>query len=542
MEFSAVRSIREGGRDLFLLPWPLDGDPVFHGLCFVVMKRAGGMLLAVPVGLFPVEVLQGVGGAGLGSSIGPHTTLSVPAISLAEGEAVSVGEDVEVVVVDVGEEVVGSLVPFAEALVPEEGYLYFGSDPSHLPEPADLLRFSQEWVSLSSAEQVAFYSAEEEPPMPVEEGPQGPKAKQKAKAAAKKGAAAQVAAQIHSISEMLPAVVSQLQKIEEEQKRLQQVVESQAYQFPPRASQAPVSMPLQSFAHLMGSPPRTKGVVLQPPPPKQQKSQMPFPTALLEPQEDKQGPEGSTLAMAMLEQSRALTSLVSHLQQGGDPLLDSQATSSSMSSRGAAGREKLQRELAGRTGGFFLQVLQNAFRRMKPASGTPSSIAEIAATDFSLLQYLERCGGYGNSKELGIIMYSLAFVADAAMKEDMAGVQEHLALLLVSIEQAVQDQNKWDLAFQLTLLEDPPPTMFNYRGYSPQTTGRMRAFAPLCPQRWATVALAFTKELDYIQSRRADAVKKAQPGPQQGPPSPKKRGGKFPKGKAVPPEQQGEEE
>lgn len=235
------------------------------------------------------------------------------------------------------------------------------------------------------------------------------------------------------------------------------------------------------------------------------------------------------MALAMLEQSKALTTLVSQLQ-GGDPLLDSQAISSPMSSKGAAGREKLQRDLSSRSGSFFLQVMQNAFRRMKPASAMPTSIAEIAATDFSFLQYLERCGGYGNSREMGLVMYSLAFVADAAIKDDMAGVQEHLALALVAIEQAVQDQNKWGLAFQLTLLEDPPPPMFTYRNYVPQSTGRMRAFAPLCPQRWATVALAYTKEMDYIQSRRTETSKKASPVPQQGPPSPKKRG-KFPKAK-----------
>ena len=279
-----------------------------------------------------------------------------------------------------------------------------------------------------------------------------------------------------------------------------------------------------------GISPQTKGLALQPPPPKLPSKPASSSQNPAEELQAERGVEGeSVLALAMLEQSKALTTLVSQLQ-GGDPLLDSQAISSPMSSKGAAGREKLQRDLSSRSGSFFLQVMQNAFRRMKPASAMPTSIAEIAATDFSFLQYLERCGGYGNSRDMGLVMYSLAFVADAAIKDDMAGVQEHLALALVAIEQAVQDQNKWGLAFQLTLLEDPPPPMFTYRNYVPQSTGRMRAFAPLCPQRWATVALAYTKEMDYIQSRRTETSKKASPVPQQGPPSPKKRG-KFPKAK-----------
>ena len=202
---------------------------------------------------------------------------------------------------------------------------------------------------------------------------------------------------------------------------------------------------------------------------------------------------------------------------------------SSMSSRGAANREKLQKELAARSGAFFLQVVQNAFKRMKPATPLPSSLADVAATDFSMVQYLERCGGYGNSKEMGLVMYMLAFVADAALKQDLEGVQEHLALALVAIEQSVQDQNRWELAFQLSLLEDPPQGMFSYRSNAIQSTGRTKAFAPLCPQRWATVALAYAKELDFILSRRTEAASKKTapvPAPQQGPGTKKPKYGK----------------
>ena len=113
------------------------------------------------------------------------------------------------------------------------------------------------------------------------------------------------------------------------------------------------------------------------------------------------GSRGDALAQAVLEQSKALTSLVAQLQQGGDPLLDAQHLPSGSSSRGAAGRERLQRELRGRSGGFFLQVLQNAHRRMKPAAALPQTLEEISQTDFSLCQYLERYRGYGQARELG---------------------------------------------------------------------------------------------------------------------------------------------
>ena len=104
-------------------------------------------------------------------------------------------------------------------------------------------------------------------------------------------------------------------------------------------------------------------------------------------------PHGDHLAMAVLEQSRALTTLVAHLQ-AGDPLLDSQATSSGNSSRGAVDREKLQKESSNRTGGFMMSVAQNMFRRLRPASQCPNSLEEMGRTDVSMLQYLERFGGF----------------------------------------------------------------------------------------------------------------------------------------------------
>ena len=67
-----------------------------------------------------------------------------------------------------------------------------------------------------------------------------------------------------------------------------------------------------------------------------------------------------------------------------------------------------------------------------------------------------------------------------------------------------------------TLQEDPPPSVFANR---PATTNpRLRAFAPLCPQEWATVALGFVKEVDLISSRRQESLGvKKQENPMGGP-------------------------
>ena len=68
------------------------------------------------------------------------------------------------------------------------------------------------------------------------------------------------------------------------------------------------------------------------------------------------------MAAAMLEQSKALAALMAHLAHG-DPLLDAHGSGTSTSSRGAQGREKLQRELSERTGSLFLTVMQNMLSR-----------------------------------------------------------------------------------------------------------------------------------------------------------------------------------
>lgn len=228
-------------------------------------------------------------------------------------------------------------------------------------------------------------------------------------------------------------------------------------------------------------------------------------------------------------------------------MLDVSASSSSLSSKGALNREKLQKELANRSGGFFLSVVQNAYKKLKPASKTPSSIKEVAATDFSMLQYLERFGFYGNARDIGIAQYALSFIIDCAVHEDWDGVMEHAALMAVGLEQAAQDGSRWDLGFQLMLLEDAPTTMWSYpRNSNLAQTGRQKAFGSLCPQKWATVALAYTREMDFIANRRLEMAKKGQPSiPPSMPAAPvPKRKGKFPKARGggdAQTQQQGEE-
>ena len=357
-------------------------------------------------------------------------------------------------------------------------------------------------------------------------------AKSKAGGAPKKATPAKaVAEQIKAMSALLPRLASQMEELQREQMSMRDFILQQGLSPPARPSQQPVTMQPSQFAELVGPPPRTKNLSLASPPPLPGRRNVVTPkidsTVPVQEQMEEAAqsvPPGDPLAMAVLEQSKALTSLVAHLQ-AGDPLLDSQATSSGNTSRG-----------------FLLAVTQNMFRRLRPASALPQSLEEMKETDVSMLQYLERFGGYGNCKDMGVVQYALSFILDMAVRRDIEGIQEHIALLVVAIDQYVQDGGRWELGFQLLLAEDPPNQMYSYKSPVATQTGRMRAFSPLCPQRWATISIAYTKELDFILNRRLELSKKAsQPPPAQPQdPSPKKKG-KYPKGKAAAGDQERED-
>ena len=539
MDLAAVSSIQDGFQEVYLLCWPIDVplEDGMSGQCMVVVKREGGVLLAVPLGFIPTEALQAAAQHAEQSLLGPHTVLTIPSARFLDGQLVPTEESMDVQVVDVSLDVLLAMRPFVLGMELQEPMVMFGEEAEVLPDPTTLLAYVREWITVAGQGRAVFYSAEE-PEMVEEAGPTPKvgKAKQKAKAAekAKKPSPQQVAEQIQSLAKMIPAMAQTLAVMQEEQTRMKEAMEGVAMSPPPRASQAPVAMSMQAFAKVMGQPPKVRGLAVPaPPPPKAHRMQLDSALNVQEQAEESEPlKESSSLALAVLEQSKALTSLVSQLSSG-DPLLDHQATGATTSSKGAQGREKLMRELADRSSDFCLTVAQNAYRRMKPASKAPATLQEISQTDFSMLSYLERFGGYGGARDVGIMQYAMSFIMDCAIREDLVGVQEYAALFMVGLEQAAQDQGRWDLAFQLMLLEDPPSQMWSYRGAGIPQTGRARAFAPLCPQRWATVALAYAKEIDFIQSKRLELSKRTPtPAPAAVPtPNPKKKPTKFPKAK-----------
>ena len=551
-----IHKVEEGRVVPYRLARPLYPGDSNSGacLCYIAMKRGsagGGFLALIPKGFLQPSELQDARTGPVDGPIGPHTVLTVPSVLVLEDGAEEEAGDIDILLVDFSSSVAHALTEMEE-LEPDaqQQVLGFLDDLDVFPVLEKALGFAKEWVEVQTSQRAAFYSAEEfQEPVPETPGPgiNGqeeedeeplPEAvpKKRVVPKAKKITTTQLAEQMSALMDALPQITGQLMQLQQDQQELKKHVTEVGDKGRLRPSQLPVSAPIQKFAGMIGSPPKVKQTIyLTPPPPKLLQKGLDSQLNVQEQAEEM--PHSDPLANAVLEQSRALTTLVTHLQQGGDPLLGMQegASSSSLSSRGSAGRERLQRQLSARSGNFCLAVLQNAARRLQPAAKLPQSIQEAAEANFSIIPYLECYGGYGAFKELGLIQFAVAHIWDASVHGDMAGVQELTSLLMVGIEQAALDSNRWDFAYKMMLLEEPPAQLWSFRssGYDP----RGRAFAPLAPQAWATTALAFCKEMDYVATKRAEvASPKKTPqnpnAPQPSQPSPKRK--RFPKAKAQP--------
>lgn len=246
----------------------------------------------------------------------------------------------------------------------------------------------------------------------------------------------------------------------------------------------------------------------------------------------------SRLARAVLEQSKALTTLVGQIaSSSSDPMGELASTTGGISSKGALmGRAKLQQELASQKGAFFTTVVQQMARRMSPTSSAELSVGELHAREVYATRYLERFGGFGRHRELGFVIWQVAMTMDFTQQDNALAARDVLALLFVFLEQMVMDNGKIDVAVNLALMEDPPQGLFSNRAFS--AIARQRAFAATADQKWVTVALQYLKQLDTIQTRRGEATKEKPTTLVTSGPNPKKKAKRKGKGKRSPEEEQ----
>eukprot|EP00435_Cladocopium_sp_Y103_P064915 s1184_g26.t1 len=505
----------------------IDGSTV--SMALILLRRQSGMLLGVPLGVFADEVLAAGILADSGSPIGLSHHVSVAAgikVDLADEvrPVLSEGDLVDVLLVDVSEEIVQHLSPFNPRVhLTEILHAFNPTEPAMMPMVQELTQAVWAWIrDPGSGELVAFYSAEEgdvvpETPratLPPRRRATQPNGGESASLDDRPGpkkvrpTVATLAASLEQVTNTLPALVAQMEKLTERTENVEQQLRGEVSR--PSALKTPLGV---SAMHGL-SPPSTTAAALAKefPAPRGFAStgslpSGPKPFAMQEAQqleEEKEGEaDAASLAKAMLVQSQALSALVQQLTTG-DPIHDLSSTTGSLSSKGAQGRARLQQELASHKGVFFQSVIQSMSRRMQPARPADLSPAELALRGVTPTAYVERFGGYGRNKDIGCLQWQVALIMDHLQNDNYQAAKDGTALLAVCLEQAALDSGRYDIGLLLALADDPPAGVFQNRAAT--TYARGRAFAPMAEQRWVTTALSFIKEMDLIATKRQDAI------------------------------------
>ena len=554
MEKSTLRFASDGDYGLLIFTVPPELAALSEEVltyAFPVCKRRGGLLLALPLAALNSDVLIDYLQRDDAGLVGPSKAFSKPLlVEDDDGNVVVTTSNCRFLVVDFEDDVLAFLQDY-DTFDPDSpgNVIPFSIDqPSGVPSAEGLVDEVKQWAAGANVGRANFYSAreeqEEEPPA------KSPSAKGVPKKAAQKRLSN--AAIMEQVSQ-LAAAVQALTARQVEMAGMQGAPTAKA-----SASHAPepqlggvrnlASPKMPGVAESLGLGLGAKGqpadqfqkaLSLVGPPPKVkpfQGQEVPLVAPVEEEPQHWSSPPASSDPMlnAMAQQSHALTALVAHFTNS-DPMAElagGGGLGHSSATRGAQRREKLQNDLALGNSNYFLQVAQQMHRRLYPSRAVPTTEAEVAASGASLLGYLERFGGYRQQRENGLVMWILGHAFDALLSGNVQKAKEHIALLVCSLEQASMDSGSWDIAFLLSLSEDPPLQVFQDRMTMTHSQGR--PFSPLAPNPWCAVVLAYLKEIEILSSKKTEAKHKpkARQDPQDDADSPTaspKRKPRFPK-------------
>ena len=495
-----------------------DTTPV---LAMVVFTRKEGLLLALPELALPAEVLAAGNVAGNRDLVGPSLAVEVCCAVLDE-EAITrhpttlEGKTMSIVLVDFSAEAVPGVFSIDSKQALEEVTPFDIMEVFTVPDPDDLIAKATAWASGQTTkplDRIQYYSADEVSETPPRTAPKrAPRRRAQAPgsdggvpaAAKRRPTVASLAESMDALLTTLPAITEQLQNLQERT----EAMEAKEPKAPDRASA--LRKPLGGLAMSGLSKPSTEPAALlrQMPPPRSSSSsakpqRVTFSEGEAQEYAQEFNGESTDLTKAVLEQSRALTSLVAQLASShGDPMQDLGSSSSSLSTKGALSRAKLQTELAAHQGTFFTSVIQSMARRMNPALPSEVELSTLKERGVCPTMYLERFGGYGRCRDIGFINWQVAMVMNYMMEENHAAARDALSLLFVCLEQTSMDGGSMQVGLLLSLQEDPPQALFTNKSLA--NAALPRPFAPTAHQRWVTTALQYLKEMDVISTRRME--------------------------------------
>ena len=515
MQRSEVRfaAVRDDYSLIVITLTPPVVESVIELFAIPLIPRDGGFLIAVPRGALDESLISESESPDMTPSwLGIGTILNVPMVEEDEtGAPVSLGISGPVMAIDVTDEILFYSRAYDPVTDSDHDICPFHSEHSAcIPDLEALLGKVRQWLHERTDGTSGFYSAQEDPGVAAKKSGAPPK---KATAAKRVSNAA--------LLDQMNMIMAQLQSLSVRQDVLEKKAEVApasvgAAVAPPGgnvnklpdlseglASVGGPPLDVPKALQLIGPPPRTQlgkvqtKQVLAPQAPED-------PNAVLLGLDAGEGNHGA-IVNALSQQSNALTALVAHFaNQSSDCLTDLQSgfsTSSSM--KGVQRREKLQSELASRTGNFFLLLMQQIHKKLTPGRTLPRSVEEVGS--ISMLEYLSKSGGYRNQKTLGLIQWILGHAVDAAAQDDFAGVKEIIALLAMAIEQANYDNGEWSVAYLISLHEEPPIQLFQERAAAIMATGR--PFSPLIPPVWSAATLSYIRDMEVLANKKPEAKK-----------------------------------
>ncbi|CAE7900553.1 unnamed protein product, partial [Symbiodinium necroappetens] len=305
-----------------------------------------------------------------------------------DGSEVPVDSPLQVLVVDFATSAASFLEPY---------------DPV-FPHGPQLVSLCKGWLRTKPADRLAFYTAPEEEEALLEE----------------------LADQLGSISQLLPTITSQLKEISEKQRALEEKVEKR----PAEPALAPHHRPFVFPTAKAGAGVSGVGALASQvgPPPTTRPAQAAMP-ALVEdaPQQDLlelgdpalEGQGDGSATSALTQQTQALTQLVAHLIQNFEGGADFGAARVCRASprRAVQKGSAFLRSWPRRTALSCWLWRSRGYRRMFPSESVHRTLEEfrVEPRRFTFGQYVERYGGYGSQRELGLTMHMTTQIADVLL-------------------------------------------------------------------------------------------------------------------------------
>ena len=191
------------------------------------------------------------------------------------------------------------------------------------------------------------------------------------------------------------------------------------------------------------------------------------------------------LTVAKSQQGRSAADPLSLLAEG-----DSWGGSSGLrlpGARGAAAMELLRTDLRERPAAATALVRRNR-REQLTGSGDEGGLADTTTN------YLTRMVPFGQAKSAAYMAYGVAAAFDAMERGNNGLAEAHLALLLCATEQAAQREWRWNHAWLLTCLPDPP---FQQIRATPDRHAT-QPLSRLTPPSWLAAVVAYARDVTIL--------------------------------------------